>query len=67
MRWISQLGFSGMLMVLEPVVEPLPLDSHVEIERGYEWLSEIGFWTGAALSQIPVIELDLEESTNPEE
>ena len=52
-----------MLRVLEPVVEPLPLDSHVEIGRGYEWLSEIGFWTGAALSQIPAIEPDLEEST----
>lgn len=34
------------------------------IGRGYEWLSEIGFWLGAALSQNPVSEMDLEESTN---
>ena len=39
-----------MLRVLEPVVEPLPLDSHVEIGRGYEGLSHHGLQE-AVLSQ----------------
>ena len=56
-----------MLMHIKPEFKPLSLIGLVEIPKSYRELSEIGFWTGAALSQIPVMEMDLEESTNPAE
>ena len=56
-----------MLKCLKPESKPFPLMGQVEEPQSYRELSEIGFCLGAALSQIPVTELDLEESTNPEE
>ena len=58
-------GFSGMLRASEPEFKPLSLIGGDEMPQSYRELSEIGLCLGAALSQIPVTELDLEESTNP--
>ena len=56
-----------MLRHLKPEPKPVSLIGLGEIPKSYRELSEIGFWLGAALSQIPDEQLDLEESTNPEE
>ena len=64
---LSLTGFSGILKCPKPEFKPLSLIGGDEMPQSYRELSELGFWLGAALSQIPVIELDLEESTNPEE
>ena len=56
-----------MLRHLKPEFKPLSRFGLGEIPKSYIELSEIGFWQGSALSQFPVMEIDLEESTNPEE
>ena len=63
LRCASQLGFSGMLMPLKPLVEPEGLGGDVRATAGYEPQECLGFCLGAALSQIPVEELDLEKGT----
>ena len=55
-----------MLRHSEPEFKPVLLIGLGEIPKSYRELSEIGFWQGSALSQFPVMEMDLEESTNPE-
>ena len=67
LRSVSQLGFSGMLMPLKPLVEPEGLGGDERATTGYKPQECLGFCLGAAVSQIPVTELDLEESTNPAE
>jgi hypothetical protein len=55
-----------VLRHIKPESKPLFLIGLDEIGQSYRELSEIGFWQGSALSQFPVMEMDLEESTNPE-
>ena len=62
---LSLTGFLGDLRASEPEFKPLSLIGGDEMPQSYRELSELGLWLRAALSQIPVIELDLEESTNP--
>ena len=52
-----------MLMLLKPVVEPEGLGVDERATAGYELQEYLGFCLGAALSQIPDEELDLEKST----
>ena len=54
-------------MPLKPLVKPEGLGGDERATAGYELQECLGFWLGAALSQTPVMELDLEENTNPEE
>ena len=63
LRCVSQLGFSGMLMPLKPLVEPDGLGSDERATAGYELEECLVFSLGAALSQIPDEETDLEKST----
>ena len=63
MRCASQLGFSGMLIPLKPLVKPERLGGGERATAGYELQECLGFCVGAALSQIPDEELDLEKST----
>ena len=53
-----------MLMPLKPLVKPEGLGVGERATAGYELQECLGFSLGAALSQIPDTELDLEESTN---
>ena len=66
LRCAFQIVFSGTLRHLKPEFKPLSLIGLDEIVESYRELSEIGFWQGSALSQFSVMEIDLEESTNPE-
>ncbi len=52
-----------MLMPLKPLFEPERLGGDERVSAGYELEDYPGFWQGAALSQIPDKELDLEKST----
>ena len=53
LRCVSQLGFSGMLMLLKPLVEPEGLGGDERATAGYELQECLGVCLGAALSQIP--------------
>ena len=52
-----------MLMPLEPLVKPERLGGVERATAGYELQECLGFCLGAALSQIPDEEMDLEKST----
>ena len=52
-----------MLMPLEPLVKPERLGGVERATAGYELQECLGFCLGAALSQIPYEETDLEKST----
>ena len=52
-----------MLMPLKPLVEPEGLAVDERATAGYELEDNPSFCLGAALSQIPDEELDLEKST----
>ncbi|GCE65674.1 hypothetical protein OMCYN_01620 [cyanobiont of Ornithocercus magnificus] len=52
-----------MLMPLKPLVKPEGLGGDERATAGYELQECLGFFLGAALSQIPDEELDLEKST----
>ena len=52
-----------MLMLLKPLVKPEGLGGDVRATAGYEPQECLGFCLGAALSQIPGEELDLEKGT----
>ena len=50
-------------MALKPLVKPEGLGNEERATAGYELQESLGFCLGAALSQIPDEELDLEKST----
>ena len=52
-----------MLMPLKPLVKPEELGVGERATAGYELQECLGFSLGAALSQIPDEELDLEKGT----
>ena len=55
-----------MLRASEPESKPFPHMGQLEMPQSYRELSDLGFWSGAALSQIPVTDRDLEESAYPQ-